>query len=63
MLPWTWKAEVSKRLYNFYIKYRGRKIDEHLISELENLKKQFPYKEIPKEWIEDGLYEYFGERN
>lgn len=58
MLPGTWKGERFEKLYSVYVKYRGRKLAEEEVEEIEKVKKENPT-DISLEWISQKMQELF----
>jgi len=58
MLPNTWKERRFERLYETYVKYRGRRLTDEEIQEIRKVKEQNPPK-VPAEWISEKMRELF----
>lgn len=58
MLPSTWKARRLERLYETYVKYRGRRLTDEEIQEVRKVKEENPPK-ITAEWISKKMQELF----
>ena len=58
MLPGTWKARRFERLYETYVKYRGRELTDEEIQEIRKVKEDNPPK-ITAEWIIAKMQELF----
>ncbi len=58
LLPGTWKAERFERLYQAYVKYRGRQLTDEEIQELRKIKEENPA-DISIDWISRKTQELF----
>jgi hypothetical protein len=60
MLPGTWKAKAFEERVRFYKEHRGHKLTSSGRRKLREIKKRYPW-DVPMEWMESKLLEYFGE--
>lgn len=58
MLPGTWKAERFEKLYEAYVKYRGRDLTDEDIREIRKIKEENP-PDISAAWVSEKTQELF----